>query len=311
MDLEIGEGDILVLPDAYWAIENFWPAVVKARQRGAFVCTVVYDLIPLDYPHFVVADAVTPFREYVSKLARHSDQIIAISMTVRDQVQQLLTQLEPSCEDLPVVDMFTLGAEQATDTNSKVRQVVSDTMTSEPVNLPYLMVATFEPRKNHEYVLDAFERIWRIEPTRKLCLVGRIGWLCESTLERIKNHPQLGKRLFVFHDLNDAEVQFCYQNSRAVLFPSIVEGFGLPIVEALSAQRHVFASDIPIHREVGGDNCIYCDLNSSEYLTSQILAFEQVRGNRGNLNHHRPLTWEESASEFLQCCLTGWLRRVS
>ncbi len=92
-------------------------------------------------------------------------------------------------------------------------------------------MAAFDPRKNHRYLLDAFDLLWQRIPDPsarpKLCLVGRVGGRCHEIIERIKHHPLLNRNLFAFHDLNDAELQYCYQQCRGVIFPSIVEGFGL------------------------------------------------------------------------------------
>ncbi len=86
-------------------------------------------------------------------------------------------------------------------------------------------------------------------------MVGRVGWLCEDILIQLEKHTRRNRELFVFHDLSDAELQYCYSSSRGVIFPSIVEGFGLPIVEALWHGQKTFASDTPIHREVGRNDC--------------------------------------------------------
>jgi glycosyltransferase involved in cell wall biosynthesis len=86
-----------------------------------------------------------------------------------------------------------------------------------------------------------------------------------------------------------------------LLFPSLEEGFGLPIVEALRQGTPVFASDHPVHREVGKDSCLYFPADSPEGLIDIIQEQEQVgfRPVREMARHYIPVTWEQSCRELL------------
>lgn len=302
-----GGQDLLVLPDAYWVQSNIWRAVRAARSRGAFVVTIVYDLIPYTHPEFVPEKAVQSFIRYLHEVATQSDMIVAISDTVRDQVRETLPTLFPNEACCTDIRSFPLGAELQ-QSNALVRAAVEAIFEPNDQNNPYLMVATFDPRKNHSYVLDAFDKLWEIEPTRKLCFLGRVNWIGSQVVERIKAHPRFGKQLFAMHDVSDAELNYCYRHSRAILFPSIVEGFGLPIVEALWHGREVFASDTPIHREVGGDQCHYFALNDPRSLVSLLLEWESRLEGAPQQRHFEinPTTWEQSSRKLLAHCLDGF-----
>lgn len=301
--VDAGKGDLVLLPDAYWAKEEIWPAVAAARAQGAKVAVVVYDLIPLTHPQFVDSRASEPFKNYLKQVARHSDMVVAISETVRCQVEELF-QTDEYRSDCRNFSSFELGAEFS-KAEGAVRESVKQVFPSDATNSPYLMVATFDPRKNHNYALDAFERVWQQQPDRKLCFIGRVGWLCEDVVDRIRNHPRFGKQLFALHDVSDVELNYCYERARAVVFPSIVEGFGLPIVEALWHGRHVFASDTAIHREVGREECYYCDLENSESLATQILSWELEVGEVSprRQSDYVPLSWESSIASLIDQCV--------
>lgn len=300
--LEPGNGDLLLLPDAYWAKEEVWPTVAAARERGARTAVVLYDLIPLTHPHFVASQASEPFKEYLRNVAEHADMVIAISDTVRQQVEALF-QTDAFRSNCQHFASFELGAEFQR-ASGKVRESVKEVFPTDANNAPYLMVATFDPRKNHAYALDAFEKVWAQHPQRKLCFVGRVGWLCEEIVERIRNHPRFDKQLFALHDLSDAELNYCYKRARAVLFPSIVEGFGLPIVEALWHGKQVFASDTPIHREVGKSECYFSDLSRPESLAEQVLSWELGQGELSpqRKSSYVPLTWKQSVASLVTQC---------
>jgi alpha-1,2-rhamnosyltransferase len=172
------------------------------------------------------------------------------------------------------------------------------------------MVATFEPRKNHDYLIDAFEVLWQSNPLQKLCLIGRVGWLCDDLLKRLENHPRRNRELFVFHDVTDVELQFCYQASRGVIFPSIVEGFGLPIVESLWHGKKTFASDTLIHREVGKGDCAYFALENPLSLVEEILEWEnQLQLGSPSLPVRQPIDWKESCQRLLDCCLHAYRKQ--
>ncbi len=305
-------GDLIVLPDAYWVSRlrhSVWPAAHKARQHGAFVATVVYDLIPLTHPEFVGQRRRDSFRDYLAKAANHSDLLLAISKTVRDQVRQFLPTLE-TCDDTFCSDVraFPLGAELRVSTG-EVREDVLSAFTGK--NPPYLMVATFDPRKNHAFLLDAFEQLWEQGSDVRLCFVGRIGARCEAVVNRIREHALLGSRLFLFDDLSDAELQHCYRHARAVVFPSVIEGFGLPIVEALWFGKKTFASDTPIHREVGEEDCVYFQLNAPSALVEEIEKWEADLKNEiaAPQRARTPTNWRGSALQLLKHCLQAMAAR--
>ncbi len=323
--------DLVLLPDAYWVNRlrgSVWPATVPVREQGGLIATILYDLIPLTHPQFVGLKRRDAFLDYLKQAARHSDLLLAISKTVRDQVDNYLpTIADPADNFCREIRSFQLGAELS-NVSGQVRDVVkqlfgrdSEQNDSEPNSAdnsgsdsgaaqpPYLMVATFDPRKNHDYLIDAFELLWQSRPDLKLCLVGRIGSRCDATVERIANHPRLNSSLFLFSDLSDAELHHCYAGARGVIFPSIVEGFGLPIVESLWFGKRTFVSDTPIHREVGLEDCCYFSLEHPRSLVNELLAWEaslsaerDYTGASSNAPIRKPVTWRESTRQVFEHC---------
>jgi O-antigen biosynthesis alpha-1,2-rhamnosyltransferase len=307
--IEPTENDLFLMPDAYWPKRGVWSAVEHAREHGAMIATLLYDLIPLTHPEFVGQRRRDTFINYLKQLGVKSDLIIAISDTVRDQVAKTLPEL---CENQSIcsdIRHFELGAE-LTDLNGEVRENVISLFGPTEKQSPYLMVATFDPRKNHRYLLQAFDRLWSKRPDIKLCLAGRIGWMCDDILTQLEVHPLRDRNLFVFHDLTDAELQYCYASTRGVIFPSIVEGFGLPIVESLWHGTKTFASDTPIHREVGRGDCSYFDLDDPDSLVASILDWEsQLAVNRPTLPVRRPIQWSESNRQLLSHCFDAFQKK--
>ena len=178
-------------------------------------------------------------------------------------------------------------------------------------NRVYLSVGAIEPRKNHKYLLDAFDLVWKECPETVLCIVGKKrGWLNDAIMKRIKTHPLFKKNLFLLNSVSDNALAYCYNHSKALIFPSLLEGFGLPIVEALHYGLPVFASNIPIHKEVGKEFCAYFDLDNPANLSQIIINIEKtgemprVKDGKG----YTLLSWKDSCRDlFSQVrALTGF-----
>ncbi len=298
-ELEVSKGDILLLLDSTWHLD-IWSTVDRLKQQEVKVISIIYDLIPLTYPQFCDDFLVKVFKEWFANSINLVDGYIAISHTVeKDLITYLNTNFGTRVRDKKF-DHFILGSDfnytRAKDLH--IRENIKEPFLNAST---YLIVSTLEPRKNHKYLLDVFDKLWEQNISVNLCIVGRIGWKVEELMNRIKYHKECNHRLFHYDDLNDNELIFCYQNSKALLFPSIVEGFGLPIVESLTHHLPVFASDTPIHREVGGDKIGYFDLKESDDLVDKIIEIE-TKGIPKELipsEDYRWIDWSESTNILL------------
>jgi alpha-1,2-rhamnosyltransferase len=158
------------------------------------------------------------------------------------------------------------------------------------------MIGTIEPRKNHALVLDAFDHIWQHGGEASLCIIGKINILCSDLKSRIENHTYFGSKLYLFQDVSDKGVAYSYNKSSGVIFASLAEGFGLPLVEAMFYGCPVLASDIPVFREIGGDYPHYFSQNDYRSLVKCLNSFLIT-----SLKHRKYrmwLTWDESVNNL-------------
>lgn len=128
--------------------------------------------------------------------------------------------------------------------------------TPSPLAVPYfVMLGTIEPRKNHLLVLnvwrDMVQRLGNAAP--HLVLIGQRGWECENVIDILERCTSLWPFVHEVGTCSDEALVAYLQHARALLFPSFVEGFGMPLVEALSLGTPVIASDINVFREVAAD----------------------------------------------------------
>jgi glycosyltransferase involved in cell wall biosynthesis len=265
------KGDILLLLDSTWHLDN-WESVAFAKDNGAKIISVVYDIIPISHPFFCDDNLVSIFKNWFARAINFVDGFIAISHTVELQLQDYLKTNFPDKVQDKQFDYFLLGADfDYREINIFLNDIREDLKTLYSKNKDiYLIVCTVEPRKNHKYLLDVFDKLWEQDINVTLNIVGKIGWKVDDIIKRIHQHPKYNKNLFHWDNLNDQELEFCYKNSKMLLFPSYIEGFGLPIVESLNNKLPVMASDIPIHREVGGKNIGYFDIRDVDNLVSKL-----------------------------------------
>lgn len=282
-----GPNDIFVFSDAGW---NVPPTTRRSSFLGQ--CSVgylVYDTIPYTNPEYCRPTTVQRYLAWLDELGGRAEFAITISQTVADQLAYALRQRGFAC---PPTRSIRLGADLPLRTGSAtIRPVVEDLM-QRPF---FLMVGTIEPRKNHGSVLDAFDRVWEQDKDLVLVVVGRAGWLCESIVDRMERHPRLGSTFWWISGASDDELVALYQSSQAVITASFVEGFGLPVVEARAFGVPVIASDIPSHREVGGNGCVYFDPADVDHLAMILTSFAAKA--------HSPCpqpTWADSARDFIE-----------
>ena len=294
-------GDQLVLLDSSWHAD-FFPLAEQLKRDGVGIVSVIYDLIPLTHPQFCDAGLVRVFNEWFDWIAKTADGYVAISATISDQVrEEMLRRVGSEQVAQRWFDHFHLGSElDLTDDALPVEPALKQMFKNkDPV---YLMVSTIEPRKNHAYLLDAFELAWAKGSRARLCIAGRIGWKCDALIERIRQHPQLNQRLFMFNDLTDKSLEYAYSNATALVFPSYVEGFGLPLVEAMQRGLPAMGSDIPVFREIGGPFMAYFDLDEPQTLVDLMTQMETTGTfpAERDVKEWRWLGWREASAQLVE-----------
>lgn len=291
--------DVLVLLDSSWHAD-FFPVAERLKAQGIKIVSVIYDLIPMTHPQFCDEGLVRVFEQWFNWVCRTADGFIAISQTISEQVRsEVQWRLGRDVAEQRWFDFFHLGSDlDQADPRTVVRQEVRHMCRDRSL---YLMVSTIEPRKNHAYLLDAFERLWAEGSEVALCFVGKVGWKTEQLVARVREHPRLNRQLFMFNDLSDRELEYCYTHARSLVFSSYVEGFGLPLVEAMQRGLPAMASDIPVFREIGGEVMAYFGLAEPESLARLVRQFEATGQfpAKAPLSSWQWLSWQESTQQLV------------
>jgi glycosyltransferase involved in cell wall biosynthesis/SAM-dependent methyltransferase/uncharacterized protein YoxC len=303
LPVEIGKGDIFLgldlaahlFPEAEQHMSNF-------RRAGARIFYVIYDIIPLRNPQFTVSGITQAFQVWLRSLANCVDGLVCISQAVAHDVENWLTVLLPGAP-LPKVSYFHLGADidYATPTQS-LPDGPDPVLEAMKKAVSFLMVGTLEPRKGHEQVLDAFEKLWEEKGfTNNLIIVGKQGWMVDEFAKRLRNHPEFNRRLFWLEGVGDAYLEKLYAASACLIAASYDEGFGLPLIEAAQHKLPIIARDIPVFREVAGNYAFYFQGNSTQGLVETIDEWlELYEGDNHPSSDGMPwLTWRQSTKMLL------------
>lgn len=240
------------------------------RANGAKVHVVVYDLLPLSRPDWFPPATSAHFVAWLNTLINHADQLLCISEEVAGQVRRLMTGM--GAEGRPHIGRLYLSGDMAGSVPScglspAVVQAL-ELAWNEPT---VVMVGTVEPRKAYDRAISAFELLWASSTSApSLVIIGKPGWKTAALQARIRQHPEIGRRLHWLQEASDEALSRFYAVARAVFIASYAEGFGLPLAEAAMHQRWALVRDLPVFREQRLPNALYFDNDSASALAMQI-----------------------------------------
>jgi glycosyltransferase involved in cell wall biosynthesis len=147
-----------------------------------------------------------------------------------------------------------------------------------PVDAPYFVVlSTIEPRKNHVLLLQVWRRLVEQygEHAPRLVVIGQRGWECENVVDLLERCAVLKGFVIELADCSDEMLVTYLHHARALLFPSFVEGYGMPLVEALALGVPVIASDLAVFHEIAADIPEYIDPLDGLRWAEQVMDYAQ------------------------------------
>ncbi len=258
MRIEPAPHSVLFEMDTVW--NNTWvdraELYAALRGRGVHVAVLIYDLLPQQHPEWFEASLVAVSDRTIAAQAARAEVVMAISADTATAFARWAQQrsLHP-----PPAHVIALGADAAGSPGTSERPSRAS-LPRELVGVDYILtVGTVEPRKNHATLLDAFDRLVAADRTEHLVVVGRPGWHNDEVIERLATHQELGRRLHWFRAADDDLLATLYDHARVVAVASITEGYGLPVIEAMSHGVPVVSSNGGALVEAGGDLVTHVD----------------------------------------------------
>ena len=167
----------------------------------------------------------------------------------------------------------------------------------------FLFVGNAYPHKNLENLLDSFRDIKKELEDVKLVLVGNNDYFYERIKKRVEK-MNISKDVIFFGKATDEELSYLYKNALSLIMPSFMEGFGLPVLEAMANKCLVLCSDIPSLREIAGKNAIYFSPQNKEEIKKALKKAyykdykNEILENAFRLSKN--FSWEKTAEETLK-----------
>ncbi len=225
--------------------------------------TVIHDFLCKLYPNLVNKNQKLHSNIAINSAIKHSDIIIVVSDTVKKE-----------CINLYDINDSKIKIVYNCHTGKIINSEYNNLSILSKYNLKYkkyiLLVATIDNHKNGQMLIDSFNQIYKKYPDIKLVVVGANG---NSKVNNI--NPNVILTGFV----SDDDLSILYKNALIYAFPSIYEGFGIPIIDAQMLGVPVICSDIPVFREVAGNGALFCNLTVESFANGleKLLASEKLR----------------------------------
>lgn len=274
--------------DIFWGTRHHIPLLLPKRIKSVLT---IHDTVHKRYPETMQYRNLILERMLMGRSIEKSHMVIAVSKsTARDIEHYFSIQSNKIKVIHSSIPDFSAGEVE---------------ILANEVNLPnkyLLFVGTLEPRKNFELLFSAFNKInHRIKDLHLVC-VGDFGWRNKRILSKIRIHS-LRDKIHFFGYVPRKSLKTIYKKSICFIFPSLYEGFGFPVLEAMSCGTPVIASDKSSLPEICGDAALLCDPHNVDDLAGKIIQLVENKKLRDKLRDKgyrrlKKFSWEQTAREI-------------
>jgi len=269
--------------DLFWGPRHQLPLFMPKEIKTVLT---VHDIVHLLFPRTMSLPNLVAERLLMQRSIRRADYVMADSQSTASGIQEHY-QVRPT----KIGVVYPGGPTVSEQMHSPV---------SDDEKLPgkyFLFVGTLEPRKNLRAILGAFALLDTEREDVHIVVVGNIGWKTKDVMSLLKAHRYRSRIHFTGY-VDAARLSFIYRNALCLLYPSLYEGFGFPILEAMTYGVPVITSNVSSMPEVAGDAALLVDPNDINELAN---AMNMILSN-GNLRDLMVFKGYKRLKEF------SWMR---
>lgn len=280
--------------DIYHGVCNF---ELPVRKVCRYVVTI-HDLVPLFFPDLVPWKHLLFFKLFMKRAAKTADIIITDSEHSKQDIVHYLSIPEEK------IRVIYLGYEPQHHKDNEQR-TLQDVLSHYGISQLYLLfVGVIEPKKNLERLIEAFSLLRQNSPPGKelqLVIAGGKGWLSENLYRKVQE-LHLDKQIIFTGFVPDDDLPYLYTGAEVFVFPSIYEGFGLPVIEAMAYGVPVVTSNVSSLPEIAGNAGILVDPKNPEAICdgiTEVLSHPQKKEQmkHDGLVRAQRFSWKRTAEE--------------
>ncbi|MDC7784414.1 glycosyltransferase family 1 protein [Rhodoplanes sp. TEM] len=260
--------DVVLSGTAGWGLDGYGETIAASKRVHGFRCvSIVYDLIPTLFPQWTPNHAMAALiTRWVRRQIRNADLLLTISEFQRREITRYIRR-----ENLPArpVEVIRLGDDPLRPKVATPAATPAATSTAASSPLPrvvpkrpfVLCVSTLEIRKNHVCLYHVWRRLAeaRGDECPELLLIGTRYVLMDDLLHQMRHDTTVNTRITMLTSVPDEELAWYYANCLFTIYPSLYEGWGLPVSESLRLGKYCIASGASSIPEAGGDLVDYFD----------------------------------------------------
>ena len=296
------ENAILAFLGANWNDPKIMEVGRRHRQSGGQVVQMIYDLIPHTAPEYFNQGLARAFDEFLAGTPDYVTKFTCISDWTASDLQTYIATIpnyQPSIHTTPLAHEF------AGHPRNQANQAPSDkTLLTIAKSAGFVLcVGTIEIRKNGANLLRAWLKViaeHRNPPT--LVFAGKFGWKTDEFNSILANNPQLAEYVTLINNPTDQDLAFLYQKCRFNVYPSLYEGWGLPVGEAAWFGKFSLTSSATSLPEVCGDLVDYVDpkdVSSMSQKLIELINHPTYIQEKEKIIRSAPLrTWQSVADDF-------------
>lgn len=266
---------------------TLWPTI-----KSKYTATVIHDLTYIHYPELVENKNLPHLKRVVPIAIEKSDFIITISQTMEKEIEQIFNVDSKRIIVTPIPPDEVFYKKSQREVHKKY---------SIPTNKYILFIGNLEPRKNLSTLVKAYRLLPKdVKENYSLVIGGGKGWSFEETEKLIESGPE-NENIIKIGFVDQQDLPALYQKASLFVLPSLYEGFGMPILEALASNCQVLASDIPILRETGGDVITYAQPNDPSDFSEKINLCLNTKIHQSSVKRHlSKFSWDKNVNNILK-----------
>lgn len=306
--------NVLCLLGAAWVNKDYFARILELKRAYSFKFVMtVHDLIPIYASETCDQGTTKVFKKFLTEAYRYTDAFLSVSQNTALDIQRYAHRLGIDTPPIHVTQNGSHFNDFIDEQNSSRVDLSKLGITGKYV----LFVSTIEGRKNHQLMFD----VWRnmvaagVDVPTLVC-VGRNGWRAEEFLNNLVATNYLNSKVKTLSDISDLELAKLYESSMFSVYPSLYEGWGLPVGESLAKGKICVTCRNSSLPEVAGDLGIYIDpvdITDATNRIQQLITDDKFRVSleKRIVNEYIAISWSTVAENTIRAALSSLSCRSS